>query len=124
VPEERKVAPAPAPAPAPVAVPAPAVPPVVVAPAPAPVVAPDMMFGDVELTIDAPPFDAVDAAAIADAVHEALRPEFEKLVRAELAKQLAPLHAEALRRTMGVLLPQFEKMITAHVDAEIKRRQP
>jgi hypothetical protein len=82
-----------------------------------------MMFGEAELSLDAPPLDEFDAAVVADEVRALLRPEFEKLVRNELAKQLAPLHAEALRRTMGVLLPQFEKMITAHVDAEIKRRQ-
>ncbi|WP_269532752.1 hypothetical protein [Chitinimonas sp. BJYL2] len=67
--------------------------------------------------------DAVpDVAAMAGSVVDSLRPELERMVRAELTKQLAVLHAEAVKRTLGALQPQLDKLVTSRIDDALKGR--
>ncbi|PHV13501.1 hypothetical protein [Chitinimonas sp. BJB300] len=118
-----------APAPTPVAAPVP--PPAVVAsppPAPQPqqFYAADEMVGlSIELTDDAFPVarPPIDPAAIAAEVLAGLRPEVEKLLRTEMARQVAVLHAEALKRTMGALQPQLDKLVRTRIEEALKQHE-
>lgn len=101
-------------APAPVAAP---VPPPTAAPAPA---ALDEL--SIELPDEAFPvaMSAIDPAALASELLASLKPEVEKLLRAEMARQIAGLHVEALKRTLGALQPQLDKLVRTRIDEALK----
>ncbi|WP_139256073.1 hypothetical protein [Chitinimonas taiwanensis] len=114
--------------------PIPAAPPAPVPPSPAPQLAPaspvaslaDDMLNElsIELPDEAFPvaMPSIDPAQLAQEVLASLRPEVEKLLRAEMARQVAGLHAEALKRTLGALQPQLDKLVRTRIDEALKQR--
>lgn len=114
--------------------PIPAAPPAPVPPSPAPQLAPaspvaslaDDMLNElsIELPDEAFPvaMPSIDPARLAQEVLASLRPEVEKLLRAEMARQVAGLHAEALKRTLGALQPQLDKLVRTRIDEALKQR--
>ncbi|GAB3243032.1 hypothetical protein [Chitinimonas naiadis] len=74
---------------------------------------------DAEQTLAAGP--AIDPAALTAELMVSLRPEIEKLVRSELARQIAVLHVESLKRTLGALQPQLDKLISGKIEEVLKR---
>jgi len=75
-----------------------------------------------ELSLDAPAPDHIDIQTMIEEVAGSLYGPMEKLVRAELARQLAGMHVEALKRTIAALQPQLRQMITDAVEEAVKRR--
>lgn len=65
---------------------------------------------------------SIDPAQLAQDVLASLRPEVEKLLRAEMARQVAGLHAEALKRALGALQPQLDKLVRTRIDEALKQR--
>ncbi|HEY9100824.1 hypothetical protein [Chitinimonas sp.] len=65
---------------------------------------------------------APDPAELTAAILTSLKPEIEKLVRGELAKQIASLHVEVLKRTLGALQPQLDKLVSGKIEEVLKRR--
>lgn len=65
---------------------------------------------------------APDPAELTAAILTSLKPEIEKLVRGELAKQIASLHVEVLKRTMGALQPQLDKLVSGKIEEVLNRR--
>ncbi|QDQ26200.1 hypothetical protein FNU76_07420 [Chitinimonas arctica] len=64
----------------------------------------------------------IDPAVIVAELMGNLRPDIEKLVNAELKRQVTTLYVEALKRTLGSLQPQLDKLITAKVEEALKQR--
>jgi hypothetical protein len=75
-----------------------------------------------ELSIEAPAPDHIDIQTMIEEVSSSLYGPMEKLVRAELARQLAGMHVEALKRTIAALQPQLQQMVANEVEAAVKRR--
>ncbi|GLR15216.1 hypothetical protein GCM10007907_40060 [Chitinimonas prasina] len=70
----------------------------------------------------AEPAPVLDVAALAQELVAGLKPELERMVRIELGKQLAIVHTESLKRTLGALQPQLDKLIRSRIEDALKKR--
>jgi hypothetical protein len=68
----------------------------------------------------APP--PIDAAAVAAQLLAVLKPEVERMLKVELARQVAALHGEAVQRAFAALHPQLETLIVEQVKRALDRR--
>jgi hypothetical protein len=99
--------------------------PVAAAATPATTAIAELADGDdhgLDLSIEAPAPDHIDIQTMIEEVSGSLYGPMEKLVRAELARQLAGMHVEALKRTIAALQPQLQQMVANEVEAAVKRR--
>lgn len=83
-------------------------------------------FPDLSIELDAALAEAetpqIDVAALAETLIATLRPEIEALVKQELKCQVTAFYAESVKRTLGTLQPQLDKLIHSHIEEAIKRR--
>ncbi|MBL8508514.1 MAG: hypothetical protein JNM11_08590, partial [Chitinimonas sp.] len=68
------------------------------------------------------PAPVLDVAALAQELVAGLKPELERMVRIELGKQLAIVHTESLKRTLGALQPHLDKLIRSRIEDALKKR--
>lgn len=65
-----------------------------------------------------------EAGALANELMAALKPEIEKMVRAEMSKQIALLHSAAIKNVLVSLQPKIGPLVAEAVRQVLARRDP